>query len=133
MNAYKGLLVEDEPILQKVHGFFLEDLGYAVDLAKNGIEACNCIAKEHYDFILLDNGLPDMQGVEICKKVRKQQKDDKKQPVAIIFLTANPSFEEVCFDAGCDDFIVKPTNRKALGQLIEHWVGRYKKWNNFCL
>ena len=123
----RGLLVEDEKVLQKIHSFYLESLGYSFDLAKNGKETLNYLNKSNYDFMLLDNGLPDIQGIEICKKIRKNQKTGKQSSFPIIFVTANSSFRQDCLDAGCDDIVVKPTSQETLGQLIKYWIHQYQQ------
>ena len=122
MEIYKGLLVEDEKVIQRVHGFYLKSLGYNFDLAENAESTLDYLKRQKYDFILLDNGLPDIQGVDLCKMIRQTEKKKNAKPVPIIFLTTHHIIRHECFEAGCNDFMIKPVSQESLKNLIEYWI-----------
>lgn len=105
------LVVEDEPTLaaQLVAG--LATAGYAVDQAQNGIDAHFMGATEPYDAVVLDIGLPQMDGITVLKKWRA---DGRGMPVLI--LTARDTWHEKVagIDAGADDYLTKPFHMEEL-------------------
>lgn len=114
------LVVEDNQINQKIARIFLEDAGYKVDIAANGKEAISHANKKQYDLILMDIGLPDIDGIEVTKHIRKI----KNSPhVPIIALTASgEDYREKCLDAGMNDFILKPIMKDALHKAISKYL-----------
>jgi CheY-like chemotaxis protein len=120
----KILLVEDEPIAMLVHRCMLEDMEYKPDVAENGKEAL-ALATNDYDLILMDIGLPDMDGIKVTAEIRHLEKKENKKRSCIIALTAY-SLEEVrdkCFAVGMDDIASKPIEANALQQLITKFCG----------
>ena len=107
------LVVEDEPDLRTTLEFNLKSEGYKVNSAADGRGAINEIGKKVPDLVLLDLMLPDMSGLEVCKKIRKESFSDQ---VSIIMLTAKG--EEVDrvlgFELGADDYVVKPFSVREL-------------------
>ncbi|WP_415033493.1 response regulator [Azonexus sp.] len=99
------LLVEDEPINREIASMLLSDLGLTVDCAENGVEALEHCARTHYDLILMDLQMPEMDGLEATRRLRASA---CKSP--IIALTANAFAEDraQCITAGMDDFLSKP-------------------------
>ncbi len=105
------LVVEDEPILcQQIQHFFAEK-GFAVDVANNGAEGFYAGKEFPVDIALIDIGLPDFSGVELIKKLRKE---DIVYPILI--LTARSRWQEKVegLDAGADDYLVKPFHYEEL-------------------
>lgn len=108
-NTGKVLLVEDNPLNQKVLGMFISKLGFEYDIASNGQMAVDFCNKENYPFILMDIYMPGMDGTEATVIIREnEQKSGHK--ARIIAITANESEESVkrCYDSGMDDYLVKP-------------------------
>ena len=107
------LVVEDEPDLRTTLEFNLKSEGYKVNSAADGRGAINEIGTKVPDLVLLDLMLPDMSGLEVCKKIRKESFSDQ---VSIIMLTAKG--EEVDrvlgFELGADDYVVKPFSVREL-------------------
>ena len=101
----KLLLVEDDLFLRSGLTELLEQAGYAVDACASVKEACNNVEKDTYDLIVLDIGLPDGDGIELCKAWRLA---GRRMPV--LFLTACDEEIQVVrgFDAGGDDYVAKP-------------------------
>ncbi len=102
------LLAEDNPVNQKVALRYLERLGYRADVAGNGIEVLNTLEHRSYDLVLMDMQMPEMDGIEAARQIRRRL-PSSRQP-RIIALTANAlqGDREQCFAAGMDDYISKP-------------------------
>lgn len=100
------LLVEDHLPLAETIGAYLEDVGITVDFAANGLTALHLAVTNTYDAIVLDIGLPGVNGLEVCRKLRR----DAHSATPIIMLTARDQLEDKLagFDAGADDYLVKP-------------------------
>jgi CheY-like chemotaxis protein len=110
------LLVEDNPINQKLVKAFLSKLGYTADTAINGAEAIESINHNTYDIILMDVQMPVMDGVTATKNIRNMEID---QPY-IVALTANILPEDVqkYIDAGMDTHLGKPVSKDELSQVL---------------
>jgi PAS domain S-box-containing protein len=107
------LLVEDHPVNQKVFDLMIKSLGYRIDLASDGYEALNMISTKKYDVVLMDVQLPDMDGLETTRKIRKNWGAEKPYIIAIT-ADAMQSDRETCFAAGMNDYLAKPINLKNL-------------------
>jgi two-component system OmpR family response regulator len=105
------LVVEDDPDLNRQLSQALSAAGYAVDTATDGEEGHFLGDTEPYDAVILDLGLPKMDGVRILEQWRR---DDKRMPV--IILTARDRWSEKVagMDAGADDYVTKPFNMEEL-------------------
>ena len=104
-NLTNVLIVEDESAIRILISTALETNGYNFEMATNGSMALSLLVKHQFDIILLDLGLPDRNGLEILKSLRR-----KKNKVGVIILTAQDKIQERIsgLDAGADDFVVKP-------------------------
>lgn len=113
------LIAEDNPINQKVIFNILNKLGYKPGLAENGVQAVEATENTVYDLILMDMQMPEMDGLEATRIIRKKI---IKQP-AIIALTANTmqGDQEECLQAGMNDYISKPIKLEELTHKLERW------------
>jgi two-component system alkaline phosphatase synthesis response regulator PhoP len=111
MSQKQILLVEDEENLLKIIRLNLELEGFLVTSAVTGIEALKEFRKNHFDIILLDVMLPEMNGFDVCEEIRKENKE-----VPILFLTAKGSSEDRVqgLKLGADDYLTKPFNLEEL-------------------
>lgn len=100
------LLVEDHPVMRGLIAAHLQGRGFAVDTAPNGEEALAAVRVAAYDAVILDLGLPDMDGMEVLRRLRTEHKPD----VPALILTARDGIEARIggLDAGADDYILKP-------------------------
>ena len=98
------LLVDDDPLLSESLGFILKQEGYKVLTAASGGEALDIAGREEPDVVLLDVSLPDLSGVEVCRRLHSNCR------ASVIMLTARrqESDKIVGLDAGADDYITKP-------------------------
>lgn len=105
------LIVEDQPNLSSYVKRALEEQGYAVDLARTGREALDWTEVVEYDLIVLDIMLPEMDGITVCRRLRR-----KGNQAAILMLTARDTVDDrvIGLDAGADDYLVKPFELKEL-------------------
>jgi CheY-like chemotaxis protein len=103
----KILLAEDNAVNQKLALRLLEQMGYRADVASNGVEAIDSIQRQIYDVILMDIQMPEMDGLDATRSIRKLS--SLKQP-RIIAMTANAmqGDREMCIAAGMEDYISKP-------------------------
>ncbi len=127
-EKYKILVVDDMPINIKVAQLFLNRLGYVnITVAENGKKALELI-NDDIDIILLDIGLPDISGFDVCAAIR--QKLVKKIPIIAVTATdADDEFYEKCSSVGIDDVINKPFSIDELELKIELWSDKYKEIN----
>ena len=99
------LVVEDDPDLNRQIVSALSDAGYVVDKAMDGEEGCYLGETEPYDAVVLDLGLPIIDGVSVLEKWRRA---GKKMPVLILTARDRWSDKVAGFDAGADDYVAKP-------------------------
>jgi DNA-binding response OmpR family regulator len=118
-HSGKVLLVEDNPLNQKVLGMFISRLGFDYDIASNGQMAVDSCKSLNYPFILMDIYMPGMDGTEATEKIR-QLEEQSGHRAKIIAITANESEESVkrCYDSGMDDYLVKPFTLEVLKEKL---------------
>jgi DNA-binding response OmpR family regulator len=102
----KLLVVEDEPTLREALLRLVAQWGYAAQAAVNGREALDWLELERFDLVLLDLGLPDRDGLEVCRSLRRAA---RHQPL-VLMLTGRDRREDKLagLDGGADDYVVKP-------------------------
>jgi len=122
------LLAEDNEINQKLAGTMLRNLGLNVDVVANGMEAFNAFGLKSYDLILMDCQMPEMDGYDATRTIRKKEAllaaGADKAHIPIIALTAHAmeGDRDLCLAAGMDDYLSKPFSSKQLSELIERWL-----------
>jgi two-component system OmpR family response regulator len=106
----KVLIADDEPNIREVISFALERAGFGTALARNGSEALQQFRKATPDLIILDVGMPEMDGLEVCRQVRKTSE------VPILFLSArDEEIDRVLgLEIGGDDYVTKPFSAREL-------------------
>jgi DNA-binding response OmpR family regulator len=115
--------VDDDKDIVNLISDILEDEGYTVKSAFNGIDALKLITENKFDLLIIDIMLPDINGYEICKKVR----DDITAPI-IILSAKNKAMDKVIgFELGADDFITKPFDDNELIARVKAHLRRSKR------
>lgn len=116
------LVVEDNPVNQKVILARLVRLGYEVDVADNGEIGVNKLLEQKYQLVFMDCQMPVMDGYTATRTIRQ---DQRISDVPIVALTANalPGDREKCLDAGMDDYMMKPLNPEKLKETLHKWLG----------
>jgi two-component system, sensor histidine kinase and response regulator len=115
------LVVDDNPINQRVAARMVEKLGCRADVAGTGIEALDAVERIRYDLVLMDCHMPEMDGWEATRRIRAREDAFGLTHVPIIALTANamPEDRETCLDAGMDDYVAKPVQFPTLRALLD--------------
>jgi len=119
------LIVDDDPSIRTIVAKSLEQLPFAVgtELASNGVEAVDIASRDHPDLIVLDVMMPEMDGFEVCQKLRSQV---ETAFIPIMMLTANPSEEGRIrgYMVGSDDYVSKPFNVAELNARVTRLLRR---------
>lgn len=104
------LLIEDNPIAQMAAKNLLMHAGFAVDAAGDGTDGIYLYRYFHYDVIILDIGLPDINGFEVAKRIRQYEKESHKTPIQIIALSASiDEYPQQAYkNAGINQVVSKP-------------------------
>lgn len=114
------LLAEDYVVNQKIAVRMFNKLGYEIDIVENGKEAVERVQQSQYDLIFMDVQMPEMDGLEATRVIRKLLKHNSPM---IIAMTANamPEDREKCLAAGMDDYLSKPFKPRELQQILEKY------------
>ena len=116
------LLVEDSIPAMMIEKMLMQNLDCEVDCAATGKEALELAEKNHatYHLILMDLGLPDMDGTEVSQLIRKYENDAHVTPVPIIAVTGNedPTQHQLCIDIGMNEVVIKPLLKEKAASLL---------------
>ena len=119
------LVVEDDSINRLVTTQFLVRAGYEVKSCVSGAEALEAVATDEYTMILLDMGLPDMDGIEVCRRIRAMDASATAASVPVIAVTAHaaPADHNAFLAAGVDAVVTKPIDREKLIAAVAERIG----------
>ncbi|MEM1206226.1 MAG: ATP-binding protein [Acidobacteriota bacterium] len=112
------LVVEDNPVNQMIAVELLEQMGYGPAVAGNGAEALRAVEGRHYDLVLMDVQMPEMDGLEATREIRRRWPDGGPWITAMT-AHALSGDREICLEAGMDDYTSKPVTVGALVRVIE--------------
>jgi len=117
------LLVEDNLVNQKLTETQLMILGFAVDVANDGREALDAIARKDYPIVLMDCQMPELDGYAATAAIRRRQSGSGKHAI-VIAMTAHilSGAREKCAAAGMDDYIGKPVDLEDLKSALSRWT-----------
>jgi len=118
------LLVEDNNLNVKLAVKLLSRFGFHVDVANDGLEALRAIENKQYNLVLMDCQMPEMDGYEATREIRKPESKVLDHNVPVIALTAHAmkGEREKCMQAGMDDYISKPVKPQELSEILEKWL-----------
>lgn len=117
------LVVDDEKEIRDLIEIYLVNEGYTVVKASNGLEALKVLERQEVDLIILDIMMPNMDGMELCMKIRK----DKDMPI-IMLSAKNEDMDKIMgFTTGADDYVTKPFNPLELIARVKSHLRRYTK------
>ncbi len=125
-RPFRILVVEDNPVNQKLSLLLLSRLGYRPDLAANGVEALATLKRQPYDVIFMDMHMPEMDGLEASRRIEQMFSADMRPWVIALTANAMASDRAICIEAGMRDFVSKPIRandlRNALDRVPRAWT-----------
>ena len=122
--AGRMLLAEDCPANQRIAIWMLQKLGLDVEVAANGREALEMLGANHYDAVLMDCQMPELDGYDATRQIRATAGDDRDIPIIAMTASALPSDRDRCLAVGMNDYISKPVQQQELGQVLERWLAQ---------
>ena len=124
--VFKGhlLVVEDNKTNQMLMGMILDDLGITFDIANDGVEAIEHFRSDTYDMIMMDENMPNMNGVEATKQIRDMEEKSSLKQTPIVAVTANAmlSDRDRFLDAGMNDYISKPYSEADIVSVLKKYI-----------
>lgn len=117
------LLVDDMETVILFEKTMLKGSGFTLRTAKNGALALKEIAQSPPDLILLDVMMPELDGIETCRRIKQDQKT-RHIPVVMVTTKGEPEMVQKAIDAGCNDFITKPLNKSELLSKVHAHLGK---------
>jgi CheY-like chemotaxis protein len=122
--GYRILVVEDNPVNQLVALGILEKLGYQAEVAADGRLALQALAEADYDLVLMDCQMPNLDGYEATRLIRRPDSQVRDHQVPVIAMTAHAMSGDgaKCLASGMNDYLAKPFKQAALIGLVEKWL-----------
>jgi len=117
------LVADDNAANLKVAVRMVERLGYRADVAGNGSEALHALDRVPYDAVLMDCQMPEMDGYEATREIRRAERDGRHVPIIAMTASAMAGDRERCLAAGMDDYISKPVKLHIVAAVLERWLG----------
>jgi CheY-like chemotaxis protein len=116
------LVVEDSPVNRLVAVRVLERCGFRAHVVNDGREALQALSTQRYDAVLMDCQMPDIDGYEATKELRRREGGDRHTPVIAMTAHAMTGDRERCLEAGMDDYIAKPVRAQTLNDVLRRWI-----------
>ena len=112
------LLAEDNVVNQKLALRLLQQMGYRADVASNGVEAIESVARQTYDVVLMDVQMPEMDGLEASRRIAAKYPAGERPRIVAMTANAMQGDREECLAAGMDDYVTKPIRVDALVEAL---------------
>jgi CheY-like chemotaxis protein/HPt (histidine-containing phosphotransfer) domain-containing protein len=118
------LLAEDNMVNQKLALRLLSQMGYRADLAANGLEAIEAVARQTYDVILMDVQMPELDGLEASREINRRWPAPRRPRIVAMTANAMQGDRELCEAAGMDDYVAKPIRVEELVAALDRAAPR---------
>jgi PAS domain S-box-containing protein len=125
LDGVHVLVVEDNPVNQRLCGLQLQRLGCKVEFAASGIEAVEAMRAGRFDIVLMDMQLPGLDGCGATREIRRLEAErggDRRTPILATTANVQPEDRVRCLDAGMDDFLTKPLRQDTLAAALARWT-----------
>lgn len=130
-GPFRVLLVEDDPTNRVIIAALLEPTGCMTETCESGARAMQALSAREFDLVLMDCQMPEIDGLEVSRRVRSGAAGPAARGVPIVALTANAFAEDraACLGAGMDDFLTKPIRAQVLREVVRRWgtLGRQRR------
>ena len=118
----KILLVEDIKVAQTGAILALSELNCEVDVAETGTNALTLAGQNQYDLILMDLGLPDVDGMTLTETLRKMPEHQRGTPIIALTAHSDTNYRNDCYEIGMDGYVVKPLTVDTARDLLTRYV-----------
>ena len=118
MPSLNILLAEDVELNAQIASNYLERMGHNVTVAENGLKALLACEAGDYDAILMDVEMPEMDGLEATREIRKLDNDSSQTPIIAMTAHALAEIHDQCLEAGMDDYVTKPLEPERLLEIL---------------
>ena len=118
LGTLNVMVVEDNVLNQKIAQAMLKKLGCEVTIAGNGIEAVDSSRTNAYDLILMDLQMPEMDGLDATREIRRRRGNNQRVPIIALTANATEVDKTSCLSAGMQDFLSKPVSMRKLDEVI---------------
>jgi two-component system, sensor histidine kinase len=124
------LMAEDHPINQRVTSLCLAPFNPTITVCQNGREAVDTFQLGVFDIVLMDMQMPEMDGLEATRLIRRYEADNNlpRTPIAMLSANAMPEHVQAALEAGCDNHIAKPITPASLCEGIEEAMELAQQW-----
>ncbi|HEV8111261.1 MAG TPA: response regulator [Planctomycetota bacterium] len=125
-GSARVLVAEDNAVNQRVMLLTLVGMGIRADAVASGREALRAVSSTTYDLILMDCQMPEMDGFETTREIRRRENGKEQVPIIAITARAMHGDRERCIEAGMNDYVAKPVRQEDLVRAVERWLPSYR-------
>lgn len=115
------MIAEDNCVNQRTVEAMLLELGFQSDIRATGKAAVEACLGGNYQAVLMDGFMPEMDGFDAAREIRRRERG-RRTPIIALTACAREKDRGLCFDAGMDDFLVKPVKLAMLATTLERWI-----------